>query len=373
MFSVQQPSEISIFEALLLFGFLLMFVVQLYFYVRYFLPLAKFKNESVGENHKAVSIVIAARNEEKTILKLIDHLLTQKYIDFEIIVVNDYSTDDTLKMLRDFEGSKLKVINNDGKPGKKSAISRGIFEAKHELLLFTDADCWPNSENWIAEMTSGFTNDIEIVLGFGAFEKTTTLLNKLTRFEGFISALQYFGFAHAGKVYMGVGRNLAYRKSTFLKVDGFSAHENILSGDDDLLVNKASTSSNVAIQLHANAQTVTKGETSWERFIYQKRRQLTAGAYYKQSDKIRLAVFGATSFLYYMLFGILLLNSPFSLLIFVIFVTKQALEYLLFRGVAKRLKVQDLMPLLVVLEPLYIFSITAIGISTWFWKVKEWK
>ena len=304
---------------------------------------------------------------------MIDNLVKQKYFDFEIIVVNDYSTDETLKVLQGFEGSNLRVINNEGKPGKKSAISRGISEAKHELLLFTDADCWPNSENWIAEMTSGFTKDIEIVLGFGAFEKETTLLNKLIRFEGFMSALQYFGFAHAGKAYMGVGRNLAYRKSAFAKVDGFSGHEDVLSGDDDLLVNKASTSSNVAIQLHINTQTVTKGETSWKRVVYQKRRQLTAGAYYKRSDKIRLAVFGATSFLYYMLFGILLLISPFSLLIFVIFVFKQALEYSLLKAVAKRLKVQDLMPLSFVLEPLYIFSITAIGISTWFWKVKEWK
>jgi len=373
MFLMQELSEVSIFEVLLLFVFLLVLVVQLYFYARYFLPLAKFKNERAEKNEKAVSIVVAARNEEKTIGKLINHLLKQKCIDFEIIVVNDYSTDETLKVLQDFEGSSLRVINNEGKPGKKSAISRGISESKHELLLFTDADCLPTSENWIAEMTSGFTNDIEIVLGFGAFEKGTTLLNKLTRFEGFMTAMQYFSFAHTGKAYMGVGRNLAYRKSTFLKVDGFSAHENILSGDDDLLVNKAATSSNVAIQLHVNAQTVTNGETSWKRFIYQKRRQLTAGAYYKQSDKIRLAVFGATSFLYYMLFGILLLTSSFSLLIFVIFALKQALEYLLLNSVAKLLKVQDLMPLSVVLEPFYSFSMTAIGISTWFWKVKEWK
>ena len=368
-----QFTAVSIVQLSLMGGFLIALGVQLYYYLRYSFPLSNYQSNEKQDTAEGVSIIVAAKNEAETIEKCVQKLLDQVYTHFEIIVVNDYSEDKTLDLLYGLKSEKLTVLNNQLTPGKKSALSQAIEKAHYELLLFTDADCLPNSNFWISTMVKHFSDEKEVVLGFGAFQKDRGVLNKLIRFEGFMTALQYFGFARVGQAYMGVGRNLAYRKSSFKKIGGFNVHQAILSGDDDLLVNKVATSSNVAIEMNKEAHTTTAPECTWKRFIFQKRRQLSAGAHYKKKDKLRLAIFGAANFLYYGLFVILLLFSPFTLLILGIFVTKQVLEYLVFKRIANQLGVEDLLPLILFLEPLYIFSMTAIGVSTWFWRVNKWK
>ena len=368
-----QFTAVSTLQLSLVVGFLVVIGVQLYYYLRYFFPLSKYYSTGKSSTGEGVSIIVAAKNEVKAIEKCVQKLSNQSYPNFEIIIVNDYSEDGTLELLNGLKSNKLIVLNNENETGKKSALSQGIEIAKHELLLFTDADCLPNTNLWISTMVRHFSAEKEIVLGFGAFQKGRGVLNKLVRFEGFMTALQYFGFAKAGQPYMGVGRNLAYRKSSFIKIGGFDSHQAIISGDDDLLVNSIATSVNVAIEMGKESHTFTTPEISWKRFIFQKRRQLSAGVHYRKSDQLRLAIFGAANFLYYGLFVILLVFSPFTLLILGIFVTKQVLEYLLFKRVAKRIGVDDLMPFISFLEPLYIFSMTAIGVSTWFWRVKQWK
>jgi len=106
--------------------------------------------------------------------------------------------------------------------GKKFALMVGIKGAKYEHLLLTDADCKPASKNWITSMMGNFTTEAEIVLGYGAYEKTKGLLNKLIRFDSYYIALQYLSFALSRKTYMGVGRNLSYTKSLFFKHKGFA-------------------------------------------------------------------------------------------------------------------------------------------------------
>jgi len=368
-----QFTAVPITELPLVGAFIVFCCIQVYYYFNYFYPLSK-PHPSVNPTFAAgVSVIIAAKNEEKNIQNCIHRLLQQNHKEFEIIVVNDYSSDKTLALLQELESETLLVLNNQNSPGKKAALSQGIEISKHELLLFTDADCIPASEDWISKMVQHFSSEKEIVLGFGAFRKENTLLNKLIRFEGFIGAMQYFGFAKAGKAYMGVGRNLAYRKSTFQSIGGFHDHQTILSGDDDLLVNMAATAVNVSIELDEDAHTITEAESSWKRFLFQKRRQLSAGMYYKKSDKVRLAFFGASSLLYYYLFVNLLIVSPFRLTILLVFILKQSVEYFMFKRMAKKLKVDDLLPIISFLEPLYIFSMTAVGVSTWLWKVKKWK
>ena len=366
-----QFTSYSPIQLALLVAFITVAGIQVYYYLSYFFPLSKHQSTSKSSLSEGVSVLIAAKNEESTIENCVLQLLKQVYPHFEIIVVNDYSEDGTLAVLKNLNSDKLIVIDNTLQAGKKSALSQGIARAQYEWLLFTDADCLPDSNHWISNMVRHFSPEKEIVLGFGAFKKNQGILNKLIRFEGFMTAMQYFGFAKAGKAYMGVGRNLAYKKSVFQLNGGFSDHQRVLSGDDDLLVNKAANSSNVGIEM--DAHTISEGELSWKRFVLQKRRQLSAGVHYKKKDQLRLAIFGATSFLFYGLFVILLIFTPNTLLILGIFVLKQVLEFLLFKNLAKRLRVDDLLPFISFLEPLYIFSLTAIGVSTRFWKVKQWK
>lgn len=354
---------------LVLFG--VMATIQIFYYVKYFFPLSTPEKTTSNKFTLPVSVVIAAKNEVKNIPKLIEHLLEQNYADFEIVIVNDYSEDGTWTLLQGLSSKRIKVLNNDGTSGKKTALQIGIKAAQHDYLLFTDADCLPNTQDWIQQMMNGFEHQKEIILGFGAFSIENSLLNRLIRLEGFMTAIQYFGFAKAGRPYMGVGRNLAYKKE--LLNTEVNLHVEVLSGDDDLLINQLATDKNVAIQMKSPAHTITEAEKTWKRFVLQKRRQLQAGSKYKKSDKVILAFFGASSFLYYVLFVTLLCNSPFTLVILMIFVLKQILEYLLLRGVAKELNTIDLLPFMSILEPLYILIMTTIGVSTWFWKVEKWK
>ena len=166
-------------------------------------------------------------------------------------------------------------------PGKKFPLSIGIKTAKYEIVLLTDADCVPASELWIEKMQETYDDDTEIVLGYGAFHKKKGLLNKLIRWETFHTALQYFSYTLAGKPYMGVGRNLSYKKTVFFRHKGFSAHNNILSGDDDLFINNAATKKNTKINIDKDAFTLSEPVKSWGQWVKQKTRHYSTGKHYK--------------------------------------------------------------------------------------------
>jgi glycosyltransferase involved in cell wall biosynthesis len=149
--------------------------------------------------------------------------------------------------------SRLKMVNIDSTPahvnGKKYAITLGIKAAKHDWILLTDADCRPNNEQWIRVVSERCSEDKNFVLGYSAYEKRPGFLNLFIRFETLLTAIQYIGFALAGNPYMGVGRNLAYRKSVFLENKGFNNFLSVTGGDDDLFVNQHATAKNTAVVL----------------------------------------------------------------------------------------------------------------------------
>ena len=182
-------------------------------------------------------------------------IFEQDYPHFEVVVVNDCSWDNTSDLLKEFglKHSNLKIVtikeDDTYSHGKKVALMMGIKGATHEHMLLTDADCRPNSKEWLRNMMQHFTGETEIVLGYGAYEKQGGFLNKIIRYDTFMIALQYLSFALAGKTYMGIGRNLAYKKSLFFKMKGFASHYHIESGDDDLVVNEAATKQNSKIEL----------------------------------------------------------------------------------------------------------------------------
>src|SRR5690606_33778770 len=122
--------------------------------------------------------------------------------------------------------------------GKKYGLTLGIKAASHEWILLTDADCRPNSRRWIRSMSRYFDEDTQFVLGFSPYRATAGLLNLFIRFETMLTAIQYFSFGWLGNPYMGVGRNLAYRKSKFLEEKGFNNFLHVTGGDDDLFVNQ---------------------------------------------------------------------------------------------------------------------------------------
>jgi glycosyltransferase involved in cell wall biosynthesis len=358
----------------IIFGiYLCSFTVQLYFYLGPFLSLHTCPSPKIKRAEIAVSIIIAAKNEEANIRACLEAILQQEYPHFEVVVVDDASSDTTFQLLKEFNDERLKIVRLSKSKGKKVAIQAGIEAASFENFLFTDADCVPVSGHWLKGMASGFQDGKEIILGYGRMRKASGLLNKLSRFETFLTAVQYLSAAHKGSAYMGVGRNLAYARSIYTNSEAFKRHKTLRSGDDDLLVNEMADGKNVAIVFGAPTHTLTTAEKSWKTYFYQKRRHLEAGREYRAKGRFRIVMFGLSAFLFYTILFILLLIKFYSPIILGIFVVKQLLQFWVFKGIMKDLKDEDLLPWISILEPLYLIVISIVGSSTWIWKVDKWK
>lgn len=333
---------------LLFYVFCLITLIQLVYLWVLFRHLAFYEPpEREKTQQHPVSIVICARDEALNLKKNLPGILSQSYSStHEIVVVNHNSQDETRYLLDEFRKAHrgLQVVNLHQEamniPGKKYPLSIGIREAKHEILLLTDADCTPATDQWTEKMQSGYDNGTEIVLGYGAYYKKPGLLNKLIRFETFHTALQYLSCALAGVPYMGVGRNLSYKKELFFRNKGFSSINHIAGGDDDLFVNKVANSHNTRVVLDPEAFTYSEPKTSWNSWIRQKRRHVGAGKFYRPAHKYLLGLYSFSHFLFYPLFvACLFLNWQLALIVFGIRFVSQGIIY---NKAMKRLQENDL-------------------------------
>lgn len=290
-----------------------------------------------------LSILVCARNEAHNLTENIPFLLKQQYPNFEILLINDDSNDETAAVI-DYFAAKNKNVRaihikkaEHHSSGKKYALTQAIAVARSEHLLFIDADCRPLSSFWAREMALGFDSEKEIILGYGSYAVIeNSLLNKIIRFETLLTAIQYFGYARNGNAYMGVGRNLGYTKALFHKQNGFSAHKSIFSGDDDLFVNMAATPSNVSCVFSAQSFTVSTPKTTWTEWFLQKRRHVSVANNYKKKHQFSLGLFYISQFLPYLLLIFLLFSPDFSTYSLIIFFTRYLLVgTILYAGMGK--------------------------------------
>jgi glycosyltransferase involved in cell wall biosynthesis len=244
-----------------------------------------------------VSVIVCAHDEEKNLRELVPQLLSLNYPEYEVIIVEDRSNDDTFDYLLEAtrDNPKLKMVRVQQTPdhinGKKFGLTLGIKAARYDWVLLIDADCRPSSPDWITYMSSQFTDKLEIVLGFSPYMKKPGFLNSFIRFETSLTAIQYIGWAILGKPYMGVGRNLAYRKMLFINNKGFNKHLGLVGGDDDLFVNEHATKKNTSVSFGKNATVFSLPKTSLQDFYYQKLRHLSVGKRYKFVDRLLLGLF----------------------------------------------------------------------------------
>ena len=277
--------------AAIVFG--LAVAVQLFILAFRFLKTANHGSPSTSET-QPVSVVIAARNEEKNLLEYVPKIMAQNHPNFEVIIVNDSSWDDTAEVLKALSLSypKLHVIHIDEEKqnmqGKKFALTLGIKAAKHDIILLTDADCEPLSENWIQEMTCHLHDQKQLALGFSPYAKNEGWLNRVIRFDTLLIGCQYMGYARSGNPYIGIGRNMAYHKDLFFKIGGFKSHYSLASGDDDLFVNQVANSHNTVVVSTPQSQTISLAKETWNAWFTQKRRHFTTAALYKSSHKAML-------------------------------------------------------------------------------------
>ena len=294
----------SVIEMVLFSFVVASFLVQLYYNLQYFLSATKGKKVE-GESPDGVSVIVCARNEEANLIELIPIIMEQDFPKFQLIVVNDSSWDDTADILKALQVSYPSMhvieINEDKQimQGKKFALTLGIKAAIHDVVLLTDADCRPTSSNWITEMTRGIGERKEISLGFSGYKKYPGYLNRLIRFDAFITGLNYLGFAKTGRPYMGVGRNLCYTKTAFFRIGGFRTHYKLASGDDDLFVKEASTARNTQNIFHYDAQTISEPHKTWSNWTFQKKRHFTTAPLYNGGVKFSLLLWPSTYFTFW--------------------------------------------------------------------------
>ncbi|WP_027124415.1 glycosyltransferase [Gelidibacter mesophilus] len=364
----------------LFYIFIVVIFIQLFFYAYVFSNVKQKKDEKTSSNKPPVSVIVCAKNEAKNLEKFLPFILDQDYPNFELVLINDGSTDTTLKVMERFKThhSNIKIVNVKSIEtfwgNKKYALTLGIKAATHNHLLFTDADCKPASNQWISEMVSHFSNEFQIVLGFGTYAKVKkSFLNKLIRFETLMTAIQYFSYTKLGHPYMGVGRNLAYTKDLFFEARGFMDHMHIKSGDDDLFVNQIATAKNTSISLSKNSFTQSLAKTSYSDWMMQKRRHVSTAKHYKPKHKTVLSLFYLSQFLFLAL-SILLLSTMFN--------WKIVLGLLIFRYIAlfitltiaaKKLEEKDLIPYFPFLEIFLIVAQFSIFIKNLTSKPIPWK
>lgn len=310
-------NEWSLTEQVLLCVVAAMWLYQMYFYLRYILAAVRrtrptppatnagTEEQTAPTEQPGVSVIVCAKNEEQNLRDYLQALFTQDYPEYEVIVVNDGSVDDTRTFLeywqKRYRNLRLTFVPIEAQvtSTKKLAITLGAKAAQYDYLLLTDADCRPESPHWISEMMKGFgqpsavssqQSEVSIVLGFGAYFVKPGLLNRLIQFDTLLNGLQYLGMAVCGHPYMGVGRNLAYRKQLFFAHGGFYGLLNNKAGDDDLFVNREATATNTAVVCTPDSLTWSVPKNSLSDWLHQKRRHLSVAPKYKFATKLRLGL-----------------------------------------------------------------------------------
>jgi len=312
-----------------------------------------------SETLPPVTVIIAARNESDNLYNNLPFILDQDYPNFEVIVINHQSIDDSPYILDAYaqQYPNLRVIsvekNKHLKYGKKLPLTIGIRGAKHEHLLFTDADCRPASRNWIKSMARHFSEKKQIVLGYGPYNHEKGLLNRFIRFDTVWIALNYFSFAKARLPYMGIGRNMAYTKSAFNAANGFKSHYALSSGDDDLFIQDAAKKRNYIINIDPDSFCYSDGAKTWGKLFRQKARHYTTTEKYRVIKKWMLGIYPLTLLMMTTSFVILCFNRNFLWLTLAIYLFVLIWKWIILGKSFKKLRASKFIVWLPVLDVLY--------------------
>ena len=250
---------------------------------------------------------------------------------------------------------------------------RAIENAKYDNIVVTDADCKPASAHWLEHLMSNYLGDTDFVLGYAPFYKHPTFINKVARYENVMTAMQYLSYAKLGTPYMGVGRNMSFRKSLFTSWDGYAKSKDIAGGDDDLFVNAVAKGVNTRLSIHKDSFTYSEAKPTWSEWLRQKRRHVGTGSKYRLSHKAMLFLFALSNFLFYTIFLVLcikLFMLPITVLSLALVLI---IKYIVTDKINIKLQQSDLNGWFWILDPLYVAYLFFIFILTIFTRKPEWK
>jgi len=367
--------------------FVFVTVVQIFFFGFFYVRLAFYKENNIPPTEKAptnfknnqppVTILICAHNEAENLAANLDRILNQTYRSYQVLVINHNSTDNSEKILRYLQQTyshlDFKNFTNTKKMqvGKKFALAYGIEKARHEVLLLTDADCQPDSTDWLQKMQQTIRDEVEIGLGFGPHQKQPGFLNKLIRFETNLTATQYFSFALAGLPYMGVGRNMIYKKRLYENASEFKKHDDLASGDDDLFINEVANAQNTRIVLDPDTFVYSPPKMTWRAWFRQKSRHLTAGRRYRLHHQILLGLASSSHILHYVT-GILLVFQGYFTLVIALYLLRTILMLLIFRGIFRKLDDAILLKWLPLIDAAFVLYYLILSPAIFFGSKQKW-
>ncbi|QSE95930.1 glycosyltransferase [Fulvivirga lutea] len=358
--------------------FIVLSAIQVLFYGLFLIKLTTFKKEK-KEYHQGISVVIASMNGMPHLSQLVDNLMDQDYNEFEIVVVNDRSTDDTKDYLIDAtkKYNNLKVVTVEHKPnnmdGKKYALTLGIKAAKHTNILLTDNDCIPATNQWIKEMAMGFASEnTQIVTGVSLYQSQSGILNSFIQYDSLWTAIQYVSLHLLGMPYMAVGRNLAYKKDLFLTKKGFSGYMETTGGDDDLFVNKHASSVNTSLVIGSNSLVWSQPKQTWKEFLTQKLRHLSVGKHYKVKHKLVLGILSFSHLAFWLTFIASMIFNPLNYIVLSCFLIRTLLLYLTFRSGSHKFGKTFGMWGLLFLDFIFVFYYLSTGLRAIFTKKVRW-
>jgi glycosyltransferase involved in cell wall biosynthesis len=336
------------------------------FHFRFLLFKPKKTKENNTGNFPPISIIIAARNESDNLFNNLPFILEQDYPEFEVVVVNHQSIDESYHILNAYKLKypNLRVVEIEKskhiRVGKKLPITLGIKSAKYEHLLLTDADCKPTSSNWIYNMANGFVFQKDLILGFSPYDKKEGFLNKIIRFDTVFIAINYFSFALNRMAYMGVGRNLAYTKTLFNSVNGFKSHYSINSGDDDLFVQEVAKNSDVGIVIDNESFMVSEPKTTYSEWVNQKSRHFQTSTKYGVIKKSLLGIYPLSLIFILFSFVILLFDSEYKIIVFLLLTFLMFFKWIILGLSFRKLKQKDLIKWILLLDIIYVILLPII-------------
>ena len=354
-----------------------LFSVGWFYFFYYFNPIKLTPSEPITA-FPPVSIIISARNSVLKLEDNIQHWLTQDYPNFEVVIIDDRSSDETAYFLvKTAEKEPLlkyvlldpDVIKNGS---KKLALTLGIKKAKNNYFLLTDADCIPSSDQWLKHMATGFTHKKDIVLGVSPVNTKKSFLGRLSQYENLLTAMQYLGMSIKGKPYMGVGRNLAYTRGIYDSVGGFSKHHHLPAGDDDLFVQEASNANNTIVCIQPESYVNTEGPKNWKEYWKQKMRHLWIGKQYRSDVKISLAWLPISQLLFWTIIIIWFITGSSWLWPIIPIIVKIVPEWIIFVKKGKLLNMPLAGPYYLFYNIFYSFWYVVISMNAFFKRKIVW-
>ncbi len=362
------------------FFYLLCALIQLLFLWLVFGKLAFYRQKHAeNQSIEPVSVVLCGKEIHPGREEHLLRILAQDHPDFEVIIVNE-SPDEEQKLYLETltqRYPRLKIVNIGENlnffRGRKFPLSIGIKSAGHDIIVLTDIDCMPAGDHWLSKIQAAFRPGTEIVLGYSTLLPQKGMLNSWIRFDSMLRGIRYLSFALAGEPYMGIGENLAYRKSLFYKVHGFTSHYKLMTGDDDLFINKVAGKNNTAIETETAGQVLCTGWTTFGAWLLQRKQHIETQVYFKRRHKILLGLNYLSLLLFYLTFLFLLRYPAVLITVLIIFGIRLFSFMFIIKKSMRKLNEKNLLLLSPFYELFLMLVFAVLKVSVIFARTNKWK